>query len=76
MAEMKFEEAMGRLEEIVKRLEDTEVPLDDAIKLYEEGQKLLKSLRDKLGRAEAKIKELTKTEEGFSLKETKKLDDL
>lgn len=71
---MKFEEAMNRLEEIVKMLEDTEVPLDDAIKLYEEGQKLLFFLREKLSRAEKKIKLLTKTEEGFQLTEQENID--
>jgi len=68
MKEIKFEDALHRLEEIVKELEDGDVSLDDALKLFEEGQELLVFLRQKLNRAEAKIKELTKTGEGFLLK--------
>jgi len=71
MKEIKFEDALHRLEEIVKELEDGDVSLDDALKLFEEGQGLLLFLRQKLNRAEVKIKELTKTDEGFLLKEVK-----
>ncbi len=71
MKEIKFEDALHRLEEIVKELEDGDVSLDDALKLFEEGQGLLLLLRQKLNRAEVKIKELTKTDEGFLLKEVK-----
>lgn len=76
MAEKKFEDALHRLEEIVKSLEEGDVSLDEALKLFEEGQKLLVSLRQKLNRAEAKIKELTKTEEGFLLKEIKETEEI
>lgn len=76
MAEKKFEDTLYRLEEIVKSLEEGDVSLDEALKLFEEGQKLLVSLRQKLNRAEAKIKELTKTEEGFLLKEIKETEEI
>lgn len=69
MKEIKFEDALHRLEEIVKELEDGDVSLDDALKLFEEGQGLLLFLRQKLNRAEVKIKELTKTDEGILLKD-------
>ncbi|PIP12042.1 MAG: exodeoxyribonuclease VII small subunit [bacterium (Candidatus Stahlbacteria) CG08_land_8_20_14_0_20_40_26] len=69
MKEIKFEDALHRLEEIVKELEEGDVSLDDALKLFEEGQGLLLFLRQKLNRAEVKIKELTKTDEGFLLKD-------
>ena len=44
MAEKKmtFEQAMARLEEIVKLLEQGEAPLEDALSLFEEGTKLMK----------------------------------
>jgi len=71
MKEIKFEDALHRLEEIVKELEDGDVSLDNALKLFEEGEELLAFLRQKLNRAEVKIKELTKTDEGFLLKEVK-----
>ncbi|MDI6840057.1 MAG: exodeoxyribonuclease VII small subunit [bacterium] len=69
---MKFEEALERLEQIVDILERGEVSLDDSLKLYEEGQSLIKFCKEKLEKAEAKVKELVKGEkEGFKLKEIK-----
>jgi exodeoxyribonuclease VII small subunit len=76
MGERKFEDALHRLEEIVKKLEDGDVSLDDALKLFEEGQELLVFLRQRLNRAEAKIKELTKTEEGFLLKDIEETEEI
>ena len=35
-----FEDAMKRLEEIVRRLEEEKVPLEESIRLYEEGMKI------------------------------------
>jgi len=57
-----FEKAMERLQEIVARLEDGNVPLEESIKLYEEGMKLGKLCRKMLNEAELKIKRL---EESF-----------
>lgn len=54
--EMKFEDAIGKLSEIVKALESAEVPLDEAIALYEEGMKLSKKCADILERAEQKVR--------------------
>ena len=44
MAEKKvtFEQAMARLEEIVKQLEQGDAPLEDALALFEEGTRLMK----------------------------------
>ncbi len=55
---IKFEEALSRLEEISSLLEDENVPLDDILKLYEEGIKLTKVCQNKLKEAELKIKKL------------------
>ncbi len=63
---MKFEEALKRIEEIVTALEQGEVSLDDSLKLYEEGQSLIKFCREKLTKVEEKVKELIHTEEGKS----------
>ena len=60
MAEKKFEEKMNRLENIVDLLEKGEVDLDESIKLYEEGLKLSKTLKDELAKFEEKIEELNK----------------
>jgi len=64
--QMKFEEALKRIEEIVTALEQGEVSLDDSLKLYEEGQSLIKFCREKLTKVEEKVKELIHTEEGKS----------
>jgi exodeoxyribonuclease VII small subunit len=53
-----FEKDLKRLEEISSLLEDSEVGLDDAIALYEEGIRLSKSCIQKLKDAELKITEL------------------
>ena len=47
-----FEESMQRLEEIVRLLEKGDAPLEDAIRLFEEGTKLAKSCDDMLNEAE------------------------
>ena len=39
---MKFEEALKKLETLVEKLESSEVHLDESIKLYEQGQELIK----------------------------------
>ena len=43
--EMTFEESLDKLEEIVKKLESGEVPLDDAINEFNEAMKLAKKLK-------------------------------
>jgi exodeoxyribonuclease VII small subunit len=55
-----FEESIARLEEISEALESGELPLEDAIKLYEEGIDLSKACYKKLEEAELKITQLRK----------------
>jgi exodeoxyribonuclease VII small subunit len=59
-----FEEAVGRLEEIVRLLENGTATLDESLKLYEEGIALVRICNDKLDSAEKKIKVLTLSEDG------------
>lgn len=59
---MKFEAALTRLEGIVKKLEEGELPLDDSLKMFEEGVKLAKFCGEKLDAAERKIEILVKVE--------------
>ncbi len=54
-----FEEALGRLNEIVKRLEGGDVPLEESMKLYEEGMRLGNICRQILNEAESRMKRLT-----------------
>ncbi|HID93655.1 MAG TPA: exodeoxyribonuclease VII small subunit [bacterium (Candidatus Stahlbacteria)] len=72
MNEIKFEVALKRLEEIADKLERGDIPLEDSLKLYEEGQKLIKLCREKLSKAEAKVKELIKKNKEFILKPTER----
>lgn len=53
--DMKFEEAVEKLDILVKELSDPELSLDDAFKSYEEGVKLLKHCNDTLDKVEKKV---------------------
>lgn len=59
-----FEESMLQLEQIVHLLEKGDTPLDEAMKLFEEGTKLAKSCDDMLNKAEKKVVLLSKGEDG------------
>ena len=63
--EMNFENAIARLEQIVRSLENGSAPLDDALLLFEEGVRLVKLCNDKLTTAESRIKLLTQTPNGM-----------
>lgn len=71
MEKFTFEEGLKRLEDIVERLEQGNVPLEDAIKLYEEGMKLAKALKEKLDEIEMKVEKLMETDKGFRTEEFK-----
>lgn len=55
-----FEEALEKLEAVVARLESGEVPLDESMKLYEEGVKAFRRCQQLLGEAETKIQQLVR----------------
>lgn len=58
-----YEESIKRLEEIVKALEEGNVPLDKSITLFEEGAALVKRCEKLLSEAEQKVKILVNGEE-------------
>jgi len=58
-----FESAMSELEEIIKKLEADDVPLDDAISYYEKGMKLSKWCDEKLTSVEKQVANIV-TDEG------------
>ena len=58
--ELSFEESLEKLEEIVKKLETGEVPLDDAIDEFNQAMKLAKVCDEKLKSAEEAITKLVK----------------
>ncbi len=60
----KFEEALGRLEQIVQTLEAGNLPLEESLKAFEEGIALARFCASQLEAAERRIELLTKDEEG------------
>lgn len=62
--ELTFENAILRLEEIVKLLEKGNASLDESLKLYEEGISLVRFCNSALENAENKIKMLVSNENG------------
>lgn len=67
--EIKFEKALERLEKIVEDLEAGNIPLEDALKKYEEGVKLSALCQKRLSQAEKKIEVLTRSLDGSLHKE-------
>jgi exodeoxyribonuclease VII small subunit len=55
-----FERSLGRLEEVVKRLESADLSLDEAMKLFEEGVTLSRECQKQLEEAEGRIEILLK----------------
>ena len=60
--ENNFENKLSELEKIVAKLENSEISLDEAISLFEDGVKLSSDCRKILETAERKIKTLTECE--------------
>ena len=59
-----FERAIGRLEEIVRDLEDGDRPLEESLRLFEEGIQLTRLCAARLDEAQRRIDLLTKGEQG------------
>ncbi len=64
MATLKFEDAMARLETIVAELEKGDLPLDESLKVFEEGIRLSKSCLKMLGDTERKVEVLVQEKDG------------
>ncbi|MBI4633345.1 MAG: exodeoxyribonuclease VII small subunit [Deltaproteobacteria bacterium] len=62
MAKEKFEDALGKLEEILKRMEAGEMTLEESLKAFEEGIKLARFCAGKLDEAERRVDVLLKQE--------------
>lgn len=63
-ADLPFEEAMARLESIVREMEGDAVSLDQSLGLYEEGIALVRRLNRELDEAEQRVRILQKTPDG------------
>ncbi len=62
--ELSFEQAIGRIDEIVKALEKGDAPLEESLTLFEEGTALIKRCSKQLDEAEQKVVALRKGEDG------------
>jgi len=65
MKDIKFEDALQRLEQIVDELEGGDLALDDSLKVFEEGVALARRCAKYLEEAEKRIELLTKDESGL-----------
>ncbi len=73
--EPSFEEALKGLEAVVERLESGEPPLEESIRLFEEGMRLSETCRKRLDEADRKIELLLRKPGGVS-REAAEEDDI
>lgn len=59
-----FEASLSELEQIVKQLEDGDLPLEESLKLFEQGVKLSRECRERLANAERRIEVLIRESDG------------
>ncbi|MEO6387691.1 MAG: exodeoxyribonuclease VII small subunit [Croceibacterium sp.] len=64
IAEMSFEDALKALEDVVRKLETGEVPLDESIGLYERGEDLRRHCQARLDAAQARIEKIVQGPDG------------
>jgi exodeoxyribonuclease VII small subunit len=64
IAAMNFEDALRALEDVVRRLEGGEVPLDESLTLYERGEALRKHCQARLDAAQARIEKIVAGPDG------------
>lgn len=64
ISKMTFEAALGALEDVVRRLESGEVPLDESISLYERGETLRQHCQARLDAAQARIEKIVAGADG------------
>ena len=74
MAEMKFEEALKKLEKIVEDLESGKLSLEESLKKYEQGVRLSRFCHKTLQSAQKKIEVLSKKGEGWQTQSFSGLD--
>ena len=64
LSDLNFEDALKRLEDIVRKLENGDVLLDQSIALYSEGEKLRGLCQQRLESAQARIEKITLDRDG------------
>lgn len=70
-----FEESLEKLEKIVERLEEGDLPLEKSLELFEEGVKLSRDCQQRLEQAESRIEILMKDSEGTPVLEAFEEED-
>lgn len=75
MAALKFEDALARLETIVTELEKGDLPLNDSLKMFEEGIKLSKTCLKMLDDAERKVEIMVQDKDGKKRVEAYSIDE-
>jgi exodeoxyribonuclease VII small subunit len=56
--ELTLEQGFQQLDEIIEKLEDREIPLEESFQLYEQGVKLLQGCNEKIDRVEKQVQKL------------------
>ena len=64
-----FEENMARLEQIVRAMERGDVPLEESLKLFQEGTQLVGSCTKLLDEAELQVKKISTAADGSPVEE-------
>jgi exodeoxyribonuclease VII small subunit len=68
MAKEKFEDALEKLESIVRDMEAGDLPLDSALKSFEEGIRLIRFCSAKLDETERRVEQLLEKENSLQTK--------
>jgi len=63
ISKLSFEQAIKKLTDIVSKIEDGQISLEQSLSQYEQGMELIKHCRDILQKAEKKIEEISKEKE-------------
>ncbi|MBE6675723.1 MAG: exodeoxyribonuclease VII small subunit [Ruminococcaceae bacterium] len=61
---LSYEQALARLEQIIRAMESDKIPLEDSLRMYEEGVAIVRRLSAELDEAERKIKILQQNAQG------------
>ena len=64
-----FEESMGRLEQIVRAMEQGNVPLEESLKLFQEGTELVRNCQKLLDEAQMQVKKIMTAADGSPVEE-------
>ncbi|MDX1775235.1 MAG: exodeoxyribonuclease VII small subunit [Desulfobulbales bacterium] len=75
MKKKSFEEALAKLEQITKELEEGDLSLEESLKYFDEGVKLAEQCNSKLNDAQKKVEILLKKNEGLEAVPFEGLDD-